>query len=107
MIVDDIYFYILVYSNHYWPQRILLIISHGVKRGQSPSSPISLINWSPHIMTLKASSSLPLCSPKSHKHYNYGKAPYIVFSYPQFPQAKLLCKAIHLHSQQTNSQNFH
>ena len=49
MIIDDIYFYILVYSNHYWPQRILLIISHGVKRGQSPSFPISRINWSPHL----------------------------------------------------------
>ena len=34
MIIDDIYIYIYihiwVYSNPYWPQSILLIISHGV-----------------------------------------------------------------------------
>ena len=43
----------------------------------------------PHMMTLKSPSSSPICSSKSLKFHNYGKAPYLVSSYCQSPHVNL------------------
>ena len=43
-------------------------------------------------MTLKTPSFSPICSSKSLKFCNYGKAPYIVSSYCQSPHVNLFDK---------------
>ena len=40
------------------------------------------LSYPPHCDDFKTSPSPPLCSFKSHKYSNYGKAPYMVLSFP-------------------------
>ena len=55
-----------------------------------PSSPLWLVISK---MVLKPPSSSPICSSKSLKPCNYGKAPYIVSSYCQSPPCESLRQA--------------
>ena len=64
---------------------------------------MTFVAYHPHMMTLKLSSTSPICSSKSLKFRNYGKAPYI-FS----PYIQPLHQVIHLMlAIQTNSPHHH
>ena len=83
------------YIKRRWNRQVIQIDQ---LRGQLPPlklpSPM-LLALHPHTLSLDNFKSLLLfCSFKSHKYINYGKAAYIVVSYPQ---------SIHLLSGQTNS----
>ena len=53
----------------------------------------------PNMMTLKPPSSSPICSSKSLKSHNYGKALYIVSSYCQSPEVNLFARLFTWYSQ--------